>query len=317
MARTEGNNPHKLDRRTFLIRMLALVGAAIGYRSADAIFSQMRQAEKLSAEAAAIAKERADRVKIDDDLTKDNRIEMCVRYIYERYGVDIYLGRPRDTTEIDGYISPEPEIYEALWLLREEMGLYPPDFFRRNKITGIRLLTHLTLHNQEVGGVASGGSGIIAANSYCAIAYPDFFRTVLHHEAYHRVDYIKPDYWEKDAAWTARQQDNCLIYQDASAPNAQLPNCPEGRYFIQGGGDTAAQERAYIAAMLMNPDAHAACLYRISQTTNVKDLQILMAKYQEILHDFYTASGGLMGDQFWQDLLDGKVNEIYWDLRTP
>lgn len=247
------------------------------------------------------------------DRVSGKSIASDLRFLNVVYGINISA---LDQTEVD----PEGvkisglyrgELWVALQVLRQEIIKYPPDFIER-LIKQARLVSWLTTQHPSdknkrirVGGLVTHGG-----YTYFGQYFSDepFTRQIVHHEVEHRADMDENwinDYGEDVKRWQGYNPRRYYIgnrYWDLSTPQ-------RARFHTDGfarlyGRIDLLEDRATVAEMLMTDPEEA---YK----RGGKD-EVLRLKVNHLKADYARRTGGRMGEQYFEDLAAGRVNEDYW-----
>lgn len=239
-----------------------------------------------------------------DSLTPE--LASDLDFIRSYYGLEIYtdissllrvFGREAQT------ISDE-EIARSVGLIRQGLSVYPPEYFRRNAITGITLVAHLRSFGRELDGEAVYLDRDVIVN----VARSRWlFLLTLYHELFHRTDFgsaLSPKVGE--FVRTSQRWDGLFQAQ----MNTMRDDWMEW-YFEYGLGESI-EDRAVHGAFLLIPSLHARLLLRCADEADLLRLIVIKEKIRQVKQLYLEWSDGKMNDRYWEDLLAGNVTEGYF-----
>lgn len=259
---------------------------------------------------------------IVDESDGLSELEMDLRFIQDEYGLQIFSGVPLlDASNISGRRPSLEELAQCVKRTREWLRFYPKDFFREKGIAGFSFLYDLGQF-----GLEEKYSGVLSYSTRFIYYNAENFNTnhfeaisTFHHEIYHAAD-VGGNFFSNlkgkiNSVWSIRKAQwhgvfncNCDPYNkkyDGTGPFTEV----YGQVNIE-------EDKATFADKLLSPDHHAALLYRISNISDPEEKSILENKIRLIKRDYFNWSNGKMDDQYWQDLLNGNVDEEYFERRS-
>ena len=264
-----------------------------------------------------------DKTSNDASETDFKKILADLRFIKARYGLlpKMHKITSVDESRVRGEKMTFQDAVEAVTVLREELGKYPPDMIKKSGITHFRILERMTDDNYPdssnitLQGLASEAGGVYVANGN----NDQIFRTNIHHELWHRLEYQRFEFKDAipflkwldnfldsrlDSGWNSINSQYNLSYQQEAWRSLPAGIRPVG-FTQKYGTKNSHEDRASFAEDMM---------------TNWRDLmglrqgdKALNAKVDQMITLFEEFSDGRMNKQFFQDLSSGKVNEEYWD----
>jgi len=231
-------------------------------------------------------------------------------FLSDNYGIEVTTGETWDPT-VFGEKIPQELAADMLEVIIEEVGKYPPDFFKRNKLHRIHLLANaeegLFLHTKPIRGIFQRLQKDSIILSY-GNGDMKLLREVFHHELFHLLDYADGGFDQDDQRWRDMQKDcRCLPY---GFDPLHLPSDVEAEvpFSTQYGSTSPSEDRAEFGSIMMTPEKHLQLLRRISGTSSAKVETVLLKKYSEIKAMYLRWSGGAMDDSYWQRLITQGVS---------
>lgn len=252
-------------------------------------------------------------------------IEGAIKYLGENYGIEVFTGVPEVTNffggsdVITGTDLSRYELSSGLELAIGEIVKYPYDFFRNNSISNIRFINDVRVNGEDYswGYGASSGTLGIAYSAEEQRLNSGRFREVFHHEAFHGFDWFNGGYKSDDKEWENIHNCKCEVYWNVggrdSIENVPEPDSPIEWFVNPYGRLNPVEDRATTAQYMMIPYLHRLIIERIGSERNRTTKEILQKKRSLIMKDYADWSGGVMNDQYWDDLVNDKVKMGYFD----
>jgi len=251
--------------------------------------------------------------------------EQAKKYIKERYGLDILVRLPinAERDNITGDIPNAYELSRGLTLIIEELIKYPPDLLKNNGVKAIRFLKNAKLKGKSMDGFVSEFSEGVSTLCYTAEPFEilrDFYRKAFHHELFHLLDANDGGYDIDDEQWSAIHNcGGCQAYREIGVTDSINQPAPESSqldYFISSYGQrNPVEDRADFGAALMIAQRHQDLLERIKSERDNHIKEVLTNKYETTKQYYFKWSNGSMNENYWRDLIDGKVQEGYFSSR--
>jgi hypothetical protein len=266
-----------------------------------------------------------------------------LKYLKDRYGLRIIMGRLNSQDDPDIVSIKKLSLLEAVTavrVLREEIIKYPPEYIRYSKVDTVRLVRDLVCQNkrhpkgESLDGLAVYEDHLV----YFSTNNGDMldFRDTIHHDLFHMSDDEASDL-EQEASvisllasiifkspplyllgkqilsfinflreynWASLNPKGKAAY--IGDDYQQLSEPPDGFVSDYGTYDLY-EDRSTVAALLMT-DIKEALL-------SAENDDILQKKIIDIMGLFKIRSLGRMDSQYFNDLLQGKVREGYWEKK--
>lgn len=262
-------------------------------------------------------------MRVGADLLADfgRSIEELHTHIKNTYNVEVVFGRQVE----DKSISYTPltgltERKEHLEIITKAFSLYPPDIFTRNGISSIAVVHNLLVDGDRVNGVFSPGQQSVTLDSSSG-------ESTVHHELYHAFDYLTNGFSSEDSQWQNLHTCACQVYEgtydvfrnggegsNTTSSNNWFINDPElGSIEDNPYGKTyPTEDRAVFAQVTMMADTHSRLIQIIANEPDETAGNILKQKYELIKAQYFIFSNGRMNDEYWQALLERRVNSEYF-----
>lgn len=265
----------------------------------------------------------------------DRRIKPIVYHLQDRYGVGLEFSLSEQDNALGLYgweVSPAEKIRMA-GIVQDELGKLPPPLVRKSNLQ--RIVVAKGLSNDKYGLQPVLGPGLAATNGESMYLYTlsgisdwalgwqenSMFRRSVAHELHHLSD-ISDGIDSDDAQWADINPNGEADYfngdNEASAA-WQRNNIGRMLLHIQSPHEGFAsfyartqvgEDQAEVAAMLFAQDAVVGrMIYDHMQNP------VLSEKLANMKGKYLEWSGGLMDEQYWDDLRGGMVDENYWDER--
>lgn len=242
-------------------------------------------------------------------LEGSSELQQDVEYLKDTYDIDIYTRVSLFLAKsFTGGTLNQSELKRTVQNIRKAASLYPKEYFQNNGIKGISVLKDFKIDGKSFGGDA------VVEQGYFVISYSDngeWQVGACHHEAYHMAD-LQTNFLEslsgknttKTKEWDKVFACNCDPYSEANIN----PN-----HFVSDYAETNdVEDRADMAFWIMTPSRHKDLLNKIAHSSDAETKRILTEKMRIIKEDYLAWSNGKMNDQYWEDLLAGKVHEGYF-----
>lgn len=249
-----------------------------------------------------------------------SKILSDMRFIRERYGI-----RPQmhdiNRNDQPGIVAERMEFKDAVRaveIFREELGKYPPEMIRNSDISQFRIMEKLSVGATSLS-VITLGVTYESGEMYVANGDDDLtYRETIHHEIWHRFDYERYEskdtstflQWLDDVRDAAIDKDWENLHEEGEKAyvgddwNSMTEERPKG-FVNKYGRKSPKEDRASIAQMLMTRPKELAKLCEEDELLNIK-VNMLKELY-------FKDSDEVMDDDYFQALLNGEVNEKYWD----
>lgn len=241
-------------------------------------------------------------------LTEEN-----VEHIKDTHGIDIYTGLPILHAIKYGYEKlTDQELERVTTLLKKELSKYPKDYFVQNGIYTIfcvKDLKHI-IPNKEIGGVKLITNEIVIS---LVNGNEKLFEVTVHHELYHAVEEgatIIPSFISGKDMGKTNTEWNEDTYECACNPYEKPEEWLRTFSSNYGMGDPV-EDRATFAEFLMDREFHKDLLAHVDTLTG-QDKVVFMNKINYIKQKYFEWSDGMMDEQYWQDLIEGRVDENYF-----
>lgn len=260
------------------------------------------------------------------DRTQPNYKELLEdwRYLRRTYGLKLSLRKinQSDQEHLAAERMTFSDAVEAVHILREEISKYPPSYIAKLQITRVRILEALSKIEDEedeaVGGLAYEDGDIYIANGWDN----EYYRRTIHHEISHRADYEEfeakdkipfigwlLDEWKDErfnADWSSLNNGGSSVYMHGKWKEWQRdhPGSRPVGFARAYGLKNEGEDRATVTEYLMTATN--------GLFIKCKSDGVLEAKTQRIISLFDRRTGGLMNEQYFTDLAQGKVNTDYW-----
>lgn len=186
-------------------------------------------------------------------------IQIRIQKFQSRYGIPIvfndipFLGSnivfksasPQEMRELDQYLI----------LFDEEIGKYPPEFFKEREVRAIGMVTHLFFRKKIAQGVYSPQGRFMLFDFTRFSDNKALQRHSIHHEIYHMMALQTPSYKMEDEYWAKLNQEG-FIYGDKKnlfkKMNPYNPQAPAVLGFVTDYAMTSVEEdKAEVFACLM------------------------------------------------------------------
>ena len=237
-----------------------------------------------------------------------------LRLVYglEISAVDTDLSDPSD---LGSYGLYQGHMWAYLQVLRQEVGIYPPNFIRKylNKVRITRGLTMPHPKHPDSDSLRIKLYGRVYPHA--TYLNPDFrnesaTRETVHHETEHCV--TLGEKWLENEEDLERWTQYNILGNEAYIEDRYWDLTPEEKskldttgFMSPYGRKTQLEDRATIAQKLMtNP------VYTHQRASTDHGLS---KKVNHLKENYYVWSDGLIDGQFYEDLADGKVDENYWN----
>ena len=257
--------------------------------------------------------------------TTTGQLREDLEILNSRYGITVELDQtPHKKSDKIGFarhVSYDTLPYANGGLpvrtIREQLGLYPPEYIHSLKAKMIKLVRNFeesTLAGKipEVGGVALPKQGLM----YLDIGrdYISMIELIqnLHHELSHFSDDEISGFKgrKKRTEWVRLNPEGSKAYKVVPEyfSNREIDvERPEGFASLYGQF-SPEEDRAEVAKLVMTMARVPGYLKRMTQND-----EVLNAKVQAVLAGFRARSMGKVSGSYLEDLISGKVNESYWD----
>lgn len=275
-----------------------------GELSRDDIFVRLRLKSKLQGHATIFSESVYDFLieKNSPYLTEDkfNADELpsplqIKRWIKKEYDLKIEIIRKGQYISEDSRYYTEPyekspeELAFDLFQIKNDIQKLPPRFFHSLGITSLYFCGSII--NKDLDHFAGLMFNTNKGQSfYLSQTFP------FHHELFHRIDYlsgggslISTSSLKNNDEWSEQDPDYQQVYKQKKC--------------------NYDEEQAEYARILLNLDDPKVYRYQYLPLTEYEGGR---AKLQQMKKWFYQSSNGLMNDQYWIDLQEGKIDENYW-----
>lgn len=256
-----------------------------------------------------------------DGESQNKAIAQLKAELKVRYGVYIYSGDLTDEekrAKFSGQKLTACEELNAIYSLKKELAKYPPTYIRYSKLDEIRLIKKLKQDGNDWGGKAcsSRSEACPIENSFFVELDDNGEPWGFHHELNHLAIKREQKFPIGDAEWVnLNGPEGAELYEyQWPLPAFNLFDRRTWKYFDinsrpQGfaeryGTVNADEDQATVAWWLMNKYQD---IMNIAQSDS-----ILYAKISLMKKRVKERSGNLMGEDYWNDLANGKVDENYW-----
>lgn len=243
-----------------------------------------------------------------DALAKETEhagiIQRAKDFLSTNYGVTVTLGESWDPVSFSDEL-PTAEAIASLRVLIEELGKYPPDFFKRNKLSSIRIGTNI-----HIGPFfwAKRVAGSFNFNPFSPVLLSfdgdlEYFRMTIHHELHHMLDYRDGGFEDDDKRWIEIHENcACGVYGKEKAESQDIKSFLHGSFATSYGASHPTEDRAEFAAMMMVPFLHFILQERMRDEKE-KGGSVLAMKYESIKDAYKRWSGGKMDDSYWNAII--------------
>jgi hypothetical protein len=266
-----------------------------------------------------MSKERAIFTGFKNRMERRNAFSSPIRknleFLRDTYGIRVKMGvrNSHDIEEVSaveklGLISASIEVAG----LRRKIEKYPPELIRASGVKTIRLLKDFEYKNPN--------TFAIAAYMIDTMYLQQYYCDGLHHELLHFLDrtekikFINLRY--KDPYLASKALTNSRLWSMLFPSDSYVGESPEllkmadeevRGFACKYGMVSQTEDRATIAAIVMKSPKET--------EIRAKDDRLLFKKICLIKYFLEMKSGGLMDDQYFADLKDGKVKKGYWGKR--
>jgi len=189
---------------------------------------------------------------------------------------------------------------------------FPRSFFRDNRLGSLILVQNLQGNNEDPYGTfmphSNHNLGYILLSVDDPPSYSEYTTgVVFQHELFHFLDGRDSGFSnEERQAWVALHPTGAAAFTKESTE-------PIDAFASPNGSVEPIEDMAELAAKLLDPDYHNSFLEYY--TPDRPSSQIMLPKIEIIKSVYFKMSSGKMDEQYWQDLLAGRINEDYWPNR--
>ncbi|MBP7700724.1 hypothetical protein KA111_01520 [Candidatus Woesebacteria bacterium] len=230
------------------------------------------------------------------DETIIETIKNSLIYLKNTYDLEIFNGKDKILSFLtagfvgDGIDISMPDLRDSLFLISQEAAKYPQDFFVKNNIKGVRLSNNMKWFDEPIYGLAASLTDITLEFNRDDL---HSFKCTFHHEIFHLLTY------------RFKSIDDYFEYRKNFNSGAKAsPERKQGTF----------EDMPELAEQIMIYESHKRFLERIDQENDPKIKEALKNEYEIVKQVYFDMSGGLMNDQFWQDLVDNKFTPDYFVL---
>lgn len=237
-----------------------------------------------------------------------------VRELIEaRYGIKVTFDlHPLNLSYESDEMTSEDAV-EALGFLLDALASYPPDFFERNRIEEIVLVSNLRQERRRdeqyfpegnVGGYARGDLRQFVIKHQSS---QGTFKSVFDHELLHVLERIN-NTESMRAEWNALQENCSNCYPYGTVPATPLEgmagdDIPINPFANSYGSFNPQEDRATYAQMLFTPLTHVMLIDWIAGGWTEEERMIRQAKYDLITSAYEQWSGGVMDEAYWAEII--------------
>lgn len=202
------------------------------------------------------------------------------------------------------------DYYRGLRRIAREVAKYPPDFFTQNGVKDIHLV------NFGMGKALPERRAVVVPKADPLTLLLTTTGDIFNHETWHVAEELGrfPRKRNVDSIWAHYHDNICDPYKRyPEGEKNPLEPCSSSYYtFPYEANWRPSEDRAFWAMRMMNPIDHAN-LRRSLDPLDSNLRKVRRQKYADMKSTFRRLSNELMGDQYWLDLIAGKVKSGYFD----
>ncbi len=269
---------------------------------------------------------------IDNEF--DSEVEEGMAHLQERYGCRIDFGQLK-TEGYNGHDVPLARKKRILEDLKDILSLYPPELIQRMGIA-FQITTRVKAFGGYPPGVAeakmhldSQGKWRMKSTLKLSVYTTKELKEIIHHEISHLVDKLvssvkddpHSDEWggeDMNKEWATLNAPETESYYFADKERFMTPinfirRIRNGSLDLLRLGHFPGYVSEYALKNANEDQAETMRFLMIDYELAQKIADpVLQEKFKRAKEYYRTASQGKMDDQFWKDLIAGKVNEAYW-----
>lgn len=252
-------------------------------------------------------------------------------YIYEHYDVEVRVDEAilKDNTYLELEMVAPIEALFAIRIIRQEMTKYPREYVDYCGIKKIKIVRNLKYKDEKGLNLTYGDLDWDNRTIYISFGLLDYVAgslpLTMHHELFHGGDkqqqelssmlfsppisgvFYHPNQFMEDWMKINPKGKGAYFRGNESKMTKFFALIRPGIGFINYFARASAfEDRAYVADLLMTKPLKAI-------NYSVWD-PVFLKKVEKIKEAYRHRSDGKMGEQYFDDLIAGKVKEGYWDL---